>query len=90
MREDQSRGHKLQSVSTMEDDEREEGAGATRSDEEKPAADVDADLQITTPFEKVDTDRGKTKMNQIERVRERLVQEHNTNDEKDTIHKLYK
>ena len=42
---------------------RREGRGrrGTGGDEEKPANDVDADLEITTSVEKVDTDGGKTR-----------------------------
>jgi hypothetical protein len=60
---------------------------STGGDKEKPADDVDADLQITTSFVKVDTEGGKT-TSQIEHLGERLLQEHSTNDEIDTIRKL--
>jgi len=42
----------------------------TGGDEEKPADDVDADVQIAAALEEVDTDRGKTK-----RVRLKLRRE---------------
>ena len=59
----------------------------TGGDKEKPADDVDADLEITTSFVKVDTEGGKT-TSQIEELWKRLIQERSSNDEVDTIRKL--
>ena len=57
--------------------------GDTRSDKEKPANNVDVDLETTTSFKKVHTDGGKTK-SQIDRMRGKVIQDHGNNDEIDT------